>query len=79
VFGAGAAVAIPVAIYLAILWLLHVAFQESHHGQKYLLPTVIVLVLLTTFSNGQAPLLIGIILVALLAFKLYGRYKSGMK
>jgi low temperature requirement protein LtrA len=73
--GAGMAVAVPVAIYLLVLWLLHVGIQDEHSGQRFLLPVVVVLILLTPFSNGPSPLLIGLLLVAMLAVKLVGRYR----
>jgi low temperature requirement protein LtrA len=71
---AGAAVAIPVAIFLLVLWGLHIGFQERNRVQMFLVPIAIVLILLTPLT-GQAPLLIGLLLVALLTFKLVNSYR----
>lgn len=74
--GAGAAVAVPVAIYLIALWVLHIRLRASSRLQKFLIPAVIVLVLLTPLSGGQASLLTGILLVVFLAIKLMSRYRE---
>lgn len=63
--GSGAAVAIPVALYLVSLWLLQERAQAENPSHKYLFPTAIILILLTPFT-GQTILLTGLLLVALL-------------
>jgi low temperature requirement protein LtrA len=67
--GAGAAVAIPAAIYVMVLWVLH--YRPGPKGHNALGPITAGLILLTPFS-GQAVLLTGVILTALLAMKLRG-------
>jgi low temperature requirement protein LtrA len=74
--GAGAAVAVPVAIYLTVLWTLHVGFQARSRLQMFLIPTVVFLVLLTPLSGGRATLLTGLLLVALLVVKLVSKYRE---
>ncbi|MCB9079717.1 MAG: low temperature requirement protein A [Anaerolineaceae bacterium] len=71
---AGAAVAVPVAIYLICLWTLHVGLQASHHLQRFLIPVVVILVLLTPLAGGRSVLLTGLLLAAMLAVKLVSRY-----
>lgn len=73
---AGATVAVPVAVYLTCLWLLHVAFQAISRFQQFLIPIVVVLVLLTPLAGDQAALLTGLLLVALLTIKLVHRYRE---
>lgn len=67
-FGAGAAVAIPVAIYLISLWLLQ---ERPFAGFTHtlLFPACAILILLTPLT-GQAVLLTGLLLSVLLAIKL---------
>ncbi len=71
-FGSGAAVAVPVAIYLISLFLL----QERPFAQglpgMILLPVAAILILLTPLT-GQAVFLTGLLLVALLVIKLIQR------
>lgn len=74
----GATVAVPVAIYMLALWALYIHPRTSMRAQLFLFPTVAVLILLTPFS-GQAPLLTGLLLVALLAIKLTNRYREAVK
>jgi low temperature requirement protein LtrA len=64
---AGAAVAIPVAVYLLCLWFLHDRPEYRH--SRPLGPVAAVLVLLTPFTGYAVPL-IGLILAALIAVKL---------
>ena len=64
---AGAAVAIPAALYLSSLWLLH--WQEDHRPVRFITPSAIGLILLTPLT-GQPVLLTGLILALLLATKL---------
>jgi low temperature requirement protein LtrA len=69
-FGAGGAVAFPVALYLVSLWVLH---RGPDHGRpnpvQLLVPG---LIMLTPFT-GQAVLATGVLLAALIAVKLLGR------
>ncbi len=64
---AGAAVSVPVALYLTSLWLLH--DRGSEHGTPFVTPIAIGLVLLTPLT-GQATFYTGVILALLLAVKL---------
>jgi low temperature requirement protein LtrA len=66
---AGGAVAVPVAIYMAALWLLHAGSEAPHLALRLLLPVAIVLVLLTPLT-GWPVLLIGLILAAVVATKI---------
>lgn len=68
---AGAAVAVPVAIYLACLWFLHHPRGEAR--LPYLGPAAAVLVLLTPLTDHAVPLT-GAILAALLAVKIAFEY-----
>jgi low temperature requirement protein LtrA len=68
-FVAGAAVAIPVAIYLAGLWVLHDLPRPLSRLRMSLTPIAIVLVLLTPLTP-QPILLTGLVVGALLAAKL---------
>jgi hypothetical protein len=64
---AGAAVAVPVAVYLACLWLLH-ARSEQSLGTRVVAPLAVGGVLLTPFT-GQAVLWTGLLMAGLTAFK----------
>jgi len=75
-FGAGAAVAAPVALYLMGLWALHQRPRATSLAQASLPPLVALLVVLTPFT-GQAVLLTGLLLTALLVIKLVRRYAGG--
>ena len=70
---AGAAVAVPVALYLAMLWRLH--GSRGHVTVPYVGPAAIVLVLATPFTDHAVPLT-GLILVTLLAVKLWARARA---
>ena len=65
---AGAAVAVPVAIYMAVLWLLHEAWEARGVAMRLLVPAAIVLVLLTPLTRWAVPL-IGAVLVVVVATK----------
>jgi low temperature requirement protein LtrA len=65
---AGAAVAVPVAIYLACLWLLH-ARSEQSVAARVVAPLVIAGVLSTPFTD-QPVLATGLLMAALTAFKI---------
>ena len=70
---AGAAVAVPVALYLAVLWRLH--GTRGHVTVPYIGPAAIVLVLATPFTGHAVPLT-GLILVLLLGAKLWARARA---
>jgi low temperature requirement protein LtrA len=70
---AGAAVAVPVALYLAVLWRLH--GTRGRVTSPYIGPAAIVLVLVTPFTDHAVPLT-GLILVTLLAVKLWARARA---
>jgi hypothetical protein len=71
--GAGAAVAIPVAVYLLCLWFLH---DRPEYGRTRLFgPIAAVMVLLTPFTV-HAVLLTGVILAAVVGVKLVMRARS---
>jgi low temperature requirement protein LtrA len=74
----GGTVAVPVAMYLIVLWALHIQPRTSTRLQLFLLPAVSFLILLTPFS-GQAPLLTGVLLIALLVVKLANRYRGNLQ
>lgn len=64
---AGAAVAVPVAVYLVCLWFLH-AGSERSVATRVVAPLVVIGVLLTPFT-GQAVLGTGLLMAGLTAFK----------
>lgn len=68
-FGAGAAVAVPVAVFLICLWILHEHPWSSRRPQDLRVPMVAILIFLTPLT-GQAVLLTGILMAALLASRL---------
>ena len=71
---AGAAVAIPVAIYLLCLWFLH--DRPEYRQTRLLGPIAAGLVLLTPFTGHAVPLT-GAILASLVAIKLVIRRRGG--
>jgi low temperature requirement protein LtrA len=73
--GAGFAVAVPVALYLIGLWALHQQPEAPQGKEAVLFPGGALLVLLSPVS-GQAVLITGLLLVALLAVKLVRRYRQ---
>jgi low temperature requirement protein LtrA len=66
---AGMAVALPVSIYVFCLWVLHEHPRADNPIDKFVHPFIVLLILLTPFT-GQAVLLTGILLVALVAIRL---------
>jgi low temperature requirement protein LtrA len=66
-FTAGAAVAVPVAIFIGVLWFLH--YRPEYGRTKYVGPVAAVLVLLTPFT-GQPVLLTGLIVTAMIGVKI---------
>lgn len=74
---AGAAVAIPVALYLVALWFLHPRARGQGLISSLLLPLAALLILLTSFT-GQAVLLTGLLLSGLLAIKLIRQAPSDL-
>ncbi|HET6341946.1 MAG TPA: low temperature requirement protein A [Gemmatimonadota bacterium] len=77
-FGAGAAVAVPVAIYLLGLWALHVRLEETSPAGPVMTPIVAFLVLLTPWT-GQAIPLTGLLVSGLLAVKLVKRHRETVR
>jgi low temperature requirement protein LtrA len=67
--GAGMAVALPVSIYVFVLWILHEHPNSDNLIDKLLHPIIMILILLTPFT-GQAVVLTGILLVILVAVRL---------
>lgn len=65
---AGAAVAVPVAIYLACLWFLYGRAEKSFASQV-VAPLVMIGILLSPFT-GQAVLVTGLLMAALTGFKI---------
>ena len=70
---AGAAVAIPVAVYLLCLWVLH--DRPEYRQTRSFGPIAAGLVLLTPFTGYAVPL-VGVILTALVAVKLVLRSRQ---
>ena len=64
--GAGFAVAIPVALFLVVLWIIH--WRPEHAPTKFLGPAAALLILLTPFTGRAVPL-IGAILAGVVAIK----------
>lgn len=75
-FGAGMAVAGPVALYLIVLWLLH-EVQHSEVPNRPGGPVAAGLVLLTPFT-GHVILLTGLIMAGLLTVKLVRRHRAAV-
>jgi len=67
---AGAAVAIPVAIFILCLWFLH--DRPGYRQSRWFGPVAAIAILLTPLS-GQAVLLVGLILASVIAIKLFMR------
>jgi hypothetical protein len=63
---AGAAVAVPAALYVAYLWLLH---RRDEPETRILSPIVIAAILLTPFT-GQGVLGTGLVMAALTAYNI---------
>jgi low temperature requirement protein LtrA len=74
-FGAGAAVALPVAIYMASVWALHERHQADGEALGWLSLPVAALVLLSPLT-GQAVLATGFLLAALVSTKLVRRHRA---
>jgi low temperature requirement protein LtrA len=68
--GAGAAVAIPVAIYLLSLWVIH--DRPEYRQTRWMGPAAAALILLTPFTSAAVPL-IGLTLATLVGVKLMMR------
>ena len=66
--GAGYAVAIPAAVYLSCLWLLH--DRPEYRRTRAFGPITAVLILLSPFT-GQGVLVTGVVLAALVTSKLF--------
>jgi low temperature requirement protein LtrA len=65
---AGAAVAVPVAVYLIALWVIHDLSHPQKPVERWCTPLAAVVVLLTPFT-GAATLVTGVILALLCAFR----------
>lgn len=76
--GAGAAVAVPVAIYLLGLWSLHVALGADLPAGAGLTPLVVLLILLAPWTGHAVPAG-GLLLVALLATKLARQHRASAR
>jgi len=74
-FGAGAAVAWPVAIYMTSVWALHERHQEAGEVPIWLSPAVAALVLLSPLA-GHAVLVTGLLLATLVATRLVRRHRA---
>jgi low temperature requirement protein LtrA len=74
--GAGLAVAVPVAVYLSGLWAINYLPRGISGSRALLGPLFAILVLLTPLT-GNAVLLIGLVLSALVAVKVLGRDELG--
>jgi len=70
-----AAVAVPVVIYLTGLWALHQQPHLRSYHHPLLFPLSALLILLTPLS-GQAVLLTGLLLTALVVIKMIDRYRT---
>ena len=70
---AGAAVAIPVAIFITVLWLFYGGIRADSPLQRFLIPVAVILILTTPFWGEQTALWVGLIMVGLLAYKLVSR------
>ena len=66
---AGAAVAIPVAVYLARIWVLHDVPRPASRLRMAMTPVAVVLVLLTPLT-AQPIFLTGVVVVGLLAARI---------
>ena len=71
---AGFAVAVPVAIYLLCLWVLHHRPRHDSATSEVLAPVTIVLVLLAALTPYAVPL-IGLLLAGTLALKISARHR----
>jgi len=69
VWGAGAAVAVPVALYLLSVWLLHASGEPRRSLRRIAYPLTALLVL-AAIALGEAVLLIGLLAAALVAVRL---------
>lgn len=75
--GAGAAFAVPVAVYLLGLWALHLKLGTSLPPGAGLTPLVVLLILITPWS-AEPVLLTGLLAAGLLAIKLVRRHRTAV-
>ncbi len=76
---AGMIVAVPVAVYLLALWLLHVLIGASDAVRSwYITPLTVVLVVVAAFTP-QPTLLIGIIVAGMVAYKVARRVRLSVR
>jgi low temperature requirement protein LtrA len=71
---AGAVVAVPVAVYLLSLWVLHLVLDVAPAGSRSTAPLTAVLVLAAP-ATGQPVLVVGVLVAAMMAFKLVVRVR----
>ncbi len=76
---AAAVVAIPVAIYLVVLWLLHYPLKKGFRVSFIITPVAAGLTLLTILAGAWSPLLIGILFAAILTIKLNLRKRESVR
>jgi low temperature requirement protein LtrA len=73
---AGAVVAVPVAVYLLSLWVLHLVLDVAPASPRFTAPLTAALVLAAT-ATSQPVLVVGALLAAMMAFKLVVRVSRG--
>jgi low temperature requirement protein LtrA len=73
---AGAVVAVPVAVYLLSLWVLHLVLDVAPASPRFTAPLTAGLVLAAT-ATSQPVLVVGALLAAMMAFKLVVRVSRG--
>jgi low temperature requirement protein LtrA len=64
------AVTVPVALYLLVVWAIHLAPHHAHDQRVLALPVLAALLVLATTGTGPAVLLTGLVLAALVAASL---------
>ncbi|MFG1605754.1 low temperature requirement protein A [Actinoplanes sp. NPDC049265] len=69
---AGFAVAVPVAVYLLIVWLLHIR-PQAHGAVLFAYPGIVVLILLTPLGPAPVHVTAGLLAVLVLITRLRGR------
>jgi low temperature requirement protein LtrA len=77
-FGAGAAVALPVALYVTSVWALHERHQEDGEALSWISLAVAALVLLSPVT-GHAVFVTGLLLATLVATRLVRRHRAHLR
>jgi low temperature requirement protein LtrA len=72
---AGLIVAVPVTVYLLTLWCLHLVIGASPTGSPWFVAPVTAALVLLASATAQPVLLIGVILAAMMAYKLTRRVR----